>query len=311
VSRSAHGGLTRRDVLRAGAALAVAACGRGESTRDALPAPHDGATRVAYGPAAPQVADLRLPPTPGPHPVVVLIHGGFWLPGYDLRLMEPLAAALTAFGYATWNVEYRALGDDGGGWPGTFLDVAAAADRLRALAAAQALDLGRVTSLGHSAGGTLALWLAGRRRVAAGPLRADDPLPLARAVSIAGIADLRRFAASGSEVVVRLLGGDPDAVPERYAAASPTELLPLGVPQMLVHGRDDRIVAVAGSERYVAAARGRGDDATLVALGGVGHFEPIDPASAAWSAVLSAVAGQRAARPPRSPCRPRGQVTHV
>src|SRR5579872_5792979 len=120
--------------------------------------------RLRYGPDPLHFGDLRLPGGTGPHPVVVMVHGGFWRARFNLEYAGHLCAALAALGIATWNVEYRRLGDTGGGWPGTLLDVAAAADHLRTLAAPYHLDLSRVVAMGHSAGGHLALWLAARRR---------------------------------------------------------------------------------------------------------------------------------------------------
>ena len=127
----------------------------------ALPRP-EAQHRIAYGPGPQQFGELRLPDGAGPHPVVIVVHGGCWLAEYDLGYMSSLAAALTADGVATWSIEYRRVGDDGGGWPGTFDDVGAAADHLREIAAEHELDLERVVAVGHSAGGHLALWLAAR-----------------------------------------------------------------------------------------------------------------------------------------------------
>jgi acetyl esterase/lipase len=248
-----------------------------------------GVTRLRYGRLPSQHAELRVPPGAGPHPLAVVVHGGFWLAAYDLRLMSPVCEALTAQGVATWNVEYRRLGEDGGGWPGTFRDVAAAADRVRDLAGEYRLDMGRVVSVGHSAGGHLALWLAARRRLADphDPLFVARPLVPRTAIALAGVPDLR--AAAGFDAVRRLMGGTPDEVPARYASGSPAELLPLGVRQILVHGTADSLVPFAMSEAYQAAAAARGDDAVLVPFVGAGHFEPIDPASTPGAQVLALV----------------------
>jgi acetyl esterase/lipase len=256
-----------------------------------LPAPSADA-RLAYGPEPLQFGELRLPTGASPHPVLVVIHGGFWRARYGLDHIGHLCAALTAAGLATWNVEYRRVGDPGGGWPGTFHDVAAAAEHVRALAPAYGLDLGRVVALGHSAGGHLALWLAGRHRIApSDPLAAAAPLPLRGAVSLGGVVDLRRAweRRLGNGAVDDLLGGPPDQVAERYAAADPAALLPLGVRQVLVHGTADANVPFALSEGYAAAAVARGDAARLVPLPGAGHFEVIDPRSREWPAVEEAV----------------------
>ncbi len=261
--------------------------------RDILerPVPSSG-MRIAYGQDAYQFGELRLPEGEGPHPVAICLHGGYWRARYGLSYFGHVCTALTQRGIATWNVEYRRLGNPGGGWPNTLLDVARAADFLRELAPRYNLDLRRVLSIGHSAGGQLALWLAGRHRI---PAKSDlftaDPLPLRGAVSLAGVVDLARAAELGlSDGVMRqLLGGSPAEVPARYAAASPIELLPLGVPQALLHGATDDSVPLELSERYTQAATTAGDDARLITLPGAGHFELVDPTSAEWPSVLAAV----------------------
>ena len=164
------------------------------------------------------MAELRLPKGPGPHPVVILVHGGCWQAPWGFDHVRSLAAALTAEGYATWSLEYRRLGDPGGGWPGTFEDVARGADHLREAAKAHPLDLDRVVALGHSAGGQLALWLAARPRLPAGsPLHAAQPLRLRGVVSLAGITDLRAGAEGGvcGDAIPQLLGGPPQDQADR------------------------------------------------------------------------------------------------
>ncbi|HEV2239278.1 MAG TPA: alpha/beta fold hydrolase [Ktedonobacterales bacterium] len=245
---------------------------------------------LAYGPLPQQFGELRLPAGPGPHPALVMVHGGFWRARYGLDYFGDICEALAAAGVATWNIEYRRLGDPGGGWPGTLLDVAAAVDHTRTLAARYPLDLARTGALGHSAGGHLALWAAGRARIhAASPLRAEDPLRLRCAVALAGVSDLRRAweLRLSNNVTEEFLGGTPTEVPERYAAASPAELLPLGVTQLLLHGTEDDSVPYDMSMRYLAAAGAAGDGATLMTLAGKGHFEMVDPATAAWRTVLA------------------------
>jgi dipeptidyl aminopeptidase/acylaminoacyl peptidase len=197
-------------------------------------------------------------------PLVVLIHGGFWQAEYDARLMDGLDGDLRRDGWPTRNIEYRRLGN-GGGWRATFDDVLAEID---------AAGTTPVVTVGHSAGGQLALWAAAERG-------------LAGAVSQAGVLDLRAAAANrvGRDTVPRLLGGMPDVVSERYAAASPIERVPLGIPQLVVHGDRDDTVPVAMSRAYVEAARAAGDEVEYVELAGVGHYEHIDPASTAWAAV--------------------------
>ena len=255
-----------------------------------LPAPPPD-ERISFGEGAYQFGDLRLPGASGQRPVVALIHGGYYRARYGLDYFGHAAAALTAHGVATWNIEYRRLGNPGGGWPATFLDVGAALDYLRALGSRFDLDLGRVVALGHSAGGQLALWGAGRRRVPDGSvLRVAEPLRLAGAIALAGVCDLRegwrRRLSDG--VVGQLMDGSPAEHPERYAAASPADLLPVGVPQVLVHGTADVHVPYALSRDYADAAHAVEDPVELVTLDGVGHFELVDPATRAWGTVLEA-----------------------
>jgi acetyl esterase/lipase len=258
------------------------------------PAPED-ARRITYGADDPnQFGELRLPEGVGPWPLAICLHGGFWRARYDLVHLGHLCAALTAAGIATWNVEYRRVGHEGGGWPETFLDVGRGTDYARELARDYPLDLTRVITVGHSAGGHLALWVAGRRRIPAGSeIASDDPIALRGAVSLAGVVDLARAHALGlsADATGDFLGGSPEAVPERYAAASPSELLPLGVPQLLVHGTVDDSVPFALSEGYVETARAAGERATLLSLPGTGHFAVIDPLSAEWPAILTAIKG--------------------
>lgn len=226
-----------------------------------------------YGRHRSQIAELSLPGGPGPHPVVVLIHGGCWRPRYDRHLMDDLAADMAARGWAAWNVEYRRVGPRaGGGWPRTLDDIAAAVDHLAEIDAP--LDLGRVAAVGHSAGGHLALWAAGR---------ADARVPLTAAVGQAAVSDLDRAAAAGvcGGMVERLLGGTPARVPDRYREASPARRLPLQIPALLVHGGRDDTVPVEMSRRFAAEA---GCD--LVVLEADGHFEHVEPGSRAWATVV-------------------------
>ena len=260
--------------------------------------------RIAYGPEPLQFGVLYLPNGPDPHPTVILIHGGYWRARYGLDLMTGLAVDLTSRGYAAWNIEYRRVGDPGGGWPATMLDVALATDYLRILAPTCALDLQRVVPIGHSAGGHLALWLAARPRIAHNsPLAGSSippqdskgaeaatstPLPLAGAISLAGVVDLemawRLNLSNGA--VFDLLGGSFTDVPERYAAASPAAMLPLGAPQVLIHGTNDDSVPLQVTQAYAEAARAVNDPVTYIELEGVDHFEVIDPKSTAWAMTL-------------------------
>jgi acetyl esterase/lipase len=245
-----------------------------------------------YGPHASQRADLYVPPGPGPHSVIVLIHGGSWQKRYGKIFTRALAGDLLRRGYAVWNIEYRRVGA-GGGWPNTFADVAAAIDRLATLDDRR-LDLDRVTLIGLSAGGHLALWAAGRANLPAGAPGALDGSPPVRArrvVSLAGVADLTGAYRRWRGGVVRdLMGGSPDEVPERYAAGDPIRLLPLEIPALIVHGVRDETVSIELSRGYADAARAAGGEVELVEIGGdadAGHRAHLDPRSEAWAAVIA------------------------
>jgi acetyl esterase/lipase len=245
------------------------------SILDLPPVPRD--LREPYGPDPHQFGDLRVPAGAGPFPVAIVIHGGFWRAAYDLEHIGHLCAALKARGVATWSLEYRRIGNRGGGWPGTFDDIAAGFDHLAALRGRFPLDLGRLIAMGHSAGGHLALWLGAQKHAA-----------IRGVVALAAVSDLRRaweLRLSGG-VVAELLGGPPEKLGERYRMASPIERLPLGVPQRIVHGMRDDIVPFEMSRRYAEKA---GAEARLVPLERAGHFELIDPRTVEWNVTQNAV----------------------
>jgi acetyl esterase/lipase len=200
--------------------------------------------------------------------VAIAIHGGYWRARYGKRLEKPVATDLVRRGLAVWNIEYRRLGR-GGGWPATFDDVAAAIDLLAELSDPR-LDLTRVTAFGHSAGGQLALWAAAHR---------DARLRIARVCAQAGVCDM----ASAGDAARELMGGGPDEVPERYAQADPMQLVPLGLPILLVHGVEDATVPVKRSRRFAEAARAAGDDVTLIEPNPGGHRVHVDPRTEAWA----------------------------
>jgi acetyl esterase/lipase len=255
------------------------------------PAPPADA-RIAYGAGPSEFGDLRLPVGAGPHPVVIVIHGGFWRAKYNLDHIGHLAAALTREGVATWTIEYRRVGEPGGGWPGTFLDVAAAADCVRALARDFPLNPGRIIALGHSAGGHLALWLAARHRIpSTSVLHREQTIQLVGAISLAGAAELRAVSSLhlSDDAVHDLMGGSPDVVPERYGVGSPAELLPCGVRLVLIHGEADADVPARLSRDYARLASESGDVVEVTSLPGADHFVLVDPDSAAWPVVLSAI----------------------
>ncbi len=249
--------------------------------------------RHPYGRDRYQFADLYLPPGPGPYPVLALIHGGCWRAEYGLEPLGQLARAVAELGVAVWNIEYRRLGN-GGGWPATFLDAGAALDHLRAVALRRNLDLSRVVAAGHSAGGHLALWLAGRHRLPVhSPLFMENPLAVRGAISLAGIPDLALAIKEGicGAAAGELIGGRPPQHAQRIGDASPRALTPLGVPHLHIHGEQDDIVPLASVLRYATYALETGDRATLLALPDTGHFELVDARTPAAEVFLRAVSG--------------------
>jgi acetyl esterase/lipase len=252
--------------------------------------------RLAYGAEALQFGELWLPKGPGSHPVVALIHGGCWLaelPG--LELMDQAAATLRGAGYVVWNLEYRRIGHPGGGYPGTFEDIAAGIDHLRALAGPHRLDLDRVVSVGHSAGGHLAAWAAGRRRLpAASPLATPNPLALRGIVSLAGILDLAAYRQTGPDAcggppTIDAITGAAERRDDPFADTSPAALLPFGVPQAVIGGALDPIVPLSFARAFAERARALGDAVNYVERLEAGHFELIDPTAAAWPEILAAI----------------------
>jgi acetyl esterase/lipase len=245
-----------------------------------------------YGPAPSQVAELFLPKAEGPHPVVVLLHGGCFLKEYEgFPQTSGLAADLAGRGYAVWNVEYRKLGEAGAGYPGTFQDVATAIDRLRTEAPKHDLDLKRVVAIGHSAGGHLALWAASRGRLpAASPLRVPDPLPIGAVISLAGIGDLKGqskvFALPcGDDTIARLV----DAAGRRdpFADTSPAELLPSPARVVMVHGVFDPVMPPYTGRDYAAHVRKAGGSAEAVAIPNAAHFDLVIPTTPAWAEIVA------------------------
>jgi acetyl esterase/lipase len=240
-----------------------------QSILDLAPPPADA--RIAYGRAVSQFGDLRMPRGKGPHPAIIYIHGGYWRAKYDLTHAGHICAALTKAGYATWNLEYRRLGEPGGGWPRTMEDILKGAQYIKKL------NFAHVVAAGHSAGGQLALWLAAQR----------DAPPLRGVTSLAGVCDLRRAweLKLSDNVVEQFMGGTPRQVPKRYDSASPIDLLPIKPPQHLLHGTADTHVPLEMSEGFAKASK----NAKLIRLEGAGHFELIDPRAKQWPTVLKSL----------------------
>lgn len=243
--------------------------------------------RIAYGPLPLQYGELWLPKGEGPHPLVVMIHGGCWLaelPGTEL--MDYVSDDLRADGIAVWNLEYRRIGHEGGGYSGTFTDVAAGADHVRELARTYPLDLGHVVFAGHSAGGHLALWAS-----KASPLRGENPFLPRGAVSLAGIIDLAAYretgpdACGGPGTIDALTGALFRKTQDLYGGLSPAAMLPLGVPQAVISGDLDPIVPPRFGAAYAASAKAKGDPVIELNLKGAGHFELIDPTAPAWAVI--------------------------
>lgn len=256
------------------------------------------AKTIAYGAAPHQFAELWLPDGRGPHRTLIVIHGGCWLaslPGTEL--MAYMAEDLRAKGYAVWSIDYRRIGDDGGGWPGTFLDTAVAIDKLKELAPTHDLDLRKLVAIGHSAGGHLATWSAARPRLPRASFLAQvhPPLPITGVVSLAGINDLAAYrakgpsACGGPSTIDALVSAEMRDLVDPYADTSPAALLPIGVKQIVVSGALDPIVPPAFGRDYARAAAAKGDMVKEITIDGAGHFELIDPKSQAWKTVRAEI----------------------
>ena len=246
--------------------------------------------RIAYGEDPLQFGDLRLPSGDGPHPVAIFVHGGCWRSKFDIKHSSKLTAALAQNGIATWSLEYRRVGDPGGGWPASFQDVSRGAEHLKEIALNYQLDLSRVILMGHSAGGHMALWLAARPQVPEGtPLAVDDPIAVKGVLALAPATDLAELHAAKvcDHIIDKLMHGSPERFPARYRWSDPVTLAPAGVAQRLILGAHDEICAPWG-ERYFKIASERGDDVQKIDAPESGHFEMINPDSSSWSIVLGA-----------------------
>jgi acetyl esterase/lipase len=249
-----------------------------------------------YGSDPSQYGELWLPDGGPAAGIAVILHGGFWRARHDLSLGRPLAADLVARGYAAWNLEYR-RSFAGGGWPGTFEDVAAGIDLLADLP----VDSSRVVAIGHSAGGHLAVWAAGREKLpadapgafgpaVAGVSGAGPGVTLRGVISQAGVLALADCAREGvgDTAALDLMGGGPDELPSEYRLADPIGMVPIGAAVLCLHSRGDDRVPFSYSERYVAAAVAAGADARLHETHG-DHFTLIDPATEDWAVAVDSL----------------------
>ena len=245
--------------------------------------------QISYGDDQFQFGYLRLPEGSGPHPVIVFMHGGCWLSVFDIRYTGLAEQAFADAGYAVWSLEYRRVGNPGGGWPGTFLDVATGADHLTELAREYPLDLDRVIAVGHSAGGQLALWLAARGRIpTSSELYTAGPLPIHGVLALAPAPNLETLHSSGScgPGVDGLMGGSPNVRPERYQVGSPMQLMPVDVPQRVVVGALDAQFGPSGRAYFQAAQRAGSSPVTLREAPESGHFEMVVPYTSTWPITL-------------------------
>jgi acetyl esterase/lipase len=260
----------------------------------ALHGPAPTAT-FAYGSAPSQYAELFLPPGKGPFPVAVLVHGGCWTKEFGgVTQLRNLAGALAARGIASWNVEYRRVDEAGGGYPGTYQDMNAALDTLAAQARRYPLDLERLVAVGHSAGGQLVQWMAGRSRIpATSPLHPAGSLQVRRLVSLGGLADLRREAAliqSSCDRTTAQLAGSPSAErPDVFSDTNAADLLPNGSRTILVTGELDKVSPPRVARDYAQRARAAGDAAEVMILPGASHYDEVAASSASWPLVLQAI----------------------
>jgi acetyl esterase/lipase len=263
-----------------------------EFLRRARPTP---TTTIRYGDHAQQVVDVYLPTGDGPHPVVIMIHGGCWSQPWDRGLMNWISDDLRRRGIAVWNIDYRTLGEnDASAYPALFEDVAAAADALRAHAARHRLDLSRVVTVGHSAGGHLALWLAGRRNLPRGHFANANPLPIHATISLGGLQDLELAerppgSGCGTAVIGRLIGRALPGRSDPFADTSVPRMGALRIPQVLINGNQDRIIPTHFAEDYARRMRALGDDVRVRMFDATGHVELVAPESAAWAAAVEEI----------------------
>lgn len=250
--------------------------------------------RIQYGEDSLQFGNLMLPSDSLISPIVMIIHGGCWSNNYDYTLMDDMALDLSERGFATWNIEYRRAEDEGGAWPGTFIDVSNALKKLTMIAEDYPIDLKNIIVTGHSAGGHLALMLGAQSKMKSNSqIKVNDLPEIKGIVSLAGITDLSTYLSPEGcgSMILKLAGGSPDEYHNRYIEGSPISYLPLGIPQKLISGINDKIVPVAHITPYADKAQDLGDQVELLNVPDAGHFEVIQPGSVAWKTIVDALEG--------------------
>ena len=262
----------------------------------ALPRP-EPTIQVRYGEAPAQAIDVFLPASSGPHPVVVLLHGGCWMniQGAGREQLRHLGPELTRRGIAVWSIGYRRADEPGGGYPGTFHDVGRAIDRLRTEARLYNLDLARTVLVGHSAGGHLALWASARRHLpVSSPLRESDAFAPSQVISLAGVGDLERFAKfvpvlCGPGIIERLTNALPDGSGRAYAEVSPAAITSPETRALMISGVLDRLIPPYVAHDYARAVRGKGGPTELLNIADAGHFDLVTPGTTAWDEVRTRI----------------------
>jgi acetyl esterase/lipase len=255
----------------------------------------DPTVRIVYGDSPSQFAELFVPQGSGPFPVAVLVHGGCWTAKFGgIVQMRNMAGALVAHGIAVWSVEYRRLDEEGGGYPGTYLDMNAATDKLASVAGRYHLDLSRMVAVGHSAGGQLVQWMAGRGRIApSSPLHQENPLPIRHVVSLGGLADLRHegdLIRTSCEVDVgQLTGRASKERPDVFSDTNAADLMPNGSSTVLLTGELDNISPPRVAHDYAGRARAAGDRASSEILPGASHYDEVAATSSSWERVFAVI----------------------
>lgn len=250
---------------------------------------------ISYGSAPSQYVELFKPRGDGPFPVLILVHGGCWIKEYaGIVQMRNVAGALAAEGIAVWNVEYRRVDEAGGGYPGTFQDMIAAVELLTATASEYHLDTARVAAMGHSAGGHLVQWLAGRARIpVSSPLHRATPYPLREVIALGSIGDLRNRVDKRGQVcgidVVQLTGPPSAARPEIFSDTSPAELLPNGSHTVLINGALDSISPPETALAYASRAKAAGDEVETLILPGASHYDEVSADSPSFALILPVI----------------------